>query len=73
MRWSWSAALVVAGLLLKIVLSPINETFGNWVGGGVAFCGVVVLPLIEWVRTRRRADETASRGPQPTGGSDAEG
>ncbi|WP_158372855.1 hypothetical protein [Cellulosimicrobium cellulans] len=62
MRWSWSAALVIVGLLLKIVLSPIDETLGNWVGGSVAFGGVVVLPLIHWLRSRERAHETASSG-----------
>ena len=58
MRWSWSAALVVIGLVLKITLSPIDETLGNWIGGGVACIGVVVVPLVGWIRSRQQTGET---------------
>jgi hypothetical protein len=57
MRWGWSATLIAAGLLLTVALSPVDEALGSWVGGSVAFCGVVVVPVVEWRRSRRREAE----------------
>lgn len=57
MRWGLPAALIVVGLLLKVALSPVDETLGSWVGGAVAVGGVVVVPFVEWLRSRRVDDE----------------
>lgn len=43
---SWSAGLIAIGLLLKIALSPVDESLGTWAGGAAAFGGVVIVPSV---------------------------
>jgi drug/metabolite transporter superfamily protein YnfA len=51
---SWSAGLIALGLLLKIALSPVDESLGTWAGGAAAFGGVVIVPSVIWLRSRHR-------------------
>lgn len=51
---TWSFRVTGMGLVLLFALSQVDESLGAWVGWTLIGCGSVGVPIVGWVRSRRR-------------------
>lgn len=61
--WKRSFTIVLLGVVVRFVLSRVNETLGTWVGMSIVVFGSLVYPAIVWFRSRRRAPRTSGDDP----------